>query len=281
MFLKIVKSCLILCTFAFIALADQHQEEENLLSRQKRFLVFEPSTVWQLSMALVSKIAYVDSHRVAINSGFNVNYNLPTSLANFYKPTYFRSLENSTSPIFEFIKKFAESNDTSVSDLTPSSDDEKSERRNNDENRTNENLEADDDNEVTTTETETTTKKLKKKKKPKVKRDLTAAELYSGLKDTLKVSGYHEDCLLKSICELARHPLTDHDNDLVYEILHFVLTPSVHQGFDSETEVDEQRIYEEAETIGNSDGDCELFYSSCESSPLNSISQIMHEDFYD
>ncbi|KAL7050190.1 hypothetical protein ACKWTF_003981 [Chironomus riparius] len=187
MFLKIVKSCLILCTFAFIALADQHQEEENLLSRQKRFLVFEPSTVWQLSMALVSKIAYVDSHRVAINSGFNVNYNLPTSLANFYKPTYFRSLENSTSPIFEFIKKFAESNDTSVSDLTPSSDDEKSERRNNDENRTNENLEADDDNEVTTTETETTTKKLKKKKKPKVKRDLTAAELYSGLKDTLKV----------------------------------------------------------------------------------------------
>ena len=146
-------------------------------------------------MALVSKVSYIDSHRVAINSGFVINYNMPYNLSNFYKPTYFRSFENSTSPIYEFIKKFVGSDDTSIPEtsenLTPTelpivNDDEKSESRNDDENSTNENLEAVDDNEVTTTETETTTKKLKKKKKSKVKRDLTAAELYSGLKDTLK-----------------------------------------------------------------------------------------------
>jgi len=55
----------------------------------------------------------------------------------------------------------------------------------------------------------------------------------------------------------------------------------VHQGFDSETEAEERKIYEEAEEIGKSTGDCELIYASCENSPLNSISQIMHEDFYD
>lgn len=55
----------------------------------------------------------------------------------------------------------------------------------------------------------------------------------------------------------------------------------MHQGFDPETEAEERKIYEEAEEIGKTNGDCELTYASCENSPLNSISQIMHEDFYD
>jgi len=100
------------------------------------------------------------------------------------------------SPIYQFIKRLAESDETSIpetsknlvpTELPIANDDENLESRNDVENNTNENLDVVDDNEATTTETETTTKKLKKKKKSKVKRDLTAAELYSGLKDTLKV----------------------------------------------------------------------------------------------
>lgn len=44
-----------------------------------------------------------------------------------------------------------------------------------------------DDNEETTTETETTTKRLKKKRKSKMKRDVTAAEFYAGIKDTMSM----------------------------------------------------------------------------------------------
>lgn len=147
-------------------------------------------------MALVSRVSYIQSHSVAINTGFNINYNLPYNLSNFYKPTYFRSLENSTSPIYQFIKRLTETDDDSVpessknlvpTELPISNDNENSESRNDVETSTNKNLEVVEDNEVTTTETETSAKKLKKKKKSKVKRDLTAAELYHGLKDTLKM----------------------------------------------------------------------------------------------
>lgn len=56
------------------------------------------------------------------------------------------------------------------------------------------------------------------------KRDITAGQMYSELKQTFDMSGYHEDCLLKSVCELAKNPLHKHDDDLMHEIMHFVLT---------------------------------------------------------
>lgn len=39
-------------------------------------------------------------------------------------------------------------------------------------------------------------------------------------------AGYHDDCLLKSICELAKVPLAHHedDDDVISELIHFVLT---------------------------------------------------------
>lgn len=37
-------------------------------------------------------------------------------------------------------------------------------------------------------------------------------------------SGYHDDCLIKSVCELAKHPLIDHDDNVVNEVLHLILT---------------------------------------------------------
>ena len=146
-------------------------------------------------MAIISKISYIDSHRVAVNTGFNINYNLPYNISNFYKPGYFSGVHRmiEASPVVEFIKRLSESDEFSASEnLTLTeipivNDDDKSEAKNEVENSTIENLEVVDDNEITTTETETTTKKLKKKRKSKVKRDLSAAELYAGIKDTLKV----------------------------------------------------------------------------------------------
>lgn len=122
-------------------------------------------------MCLVAPITKIpDMRRVQINIGFQINYNLPFRLSNFYDPMYWaRAMSNASSPAIII--------------------DEKAEK-------------------------ETT----------RVKRDLTAGQLYSGLKQTFYMTGYHEDCLLKSVCELAKHPLLKHDDDLIHEIMNFLLT---------------------------------------------------------
>ncbi|CAO1424089.1 unnamed protein product [Diamesa hyperborea] len=110
--------------------------------------------------------------------------------------------------------------------------------------------------------------------KYRVKRDLTAGQFYAGLKETMSLSGYHEDCLLKSVCELAKTPLHEDEDNIINEIMHFVLTPSLHQGFkDDETE--EKEAFEEAEMNGRTGGDCELIYGNdCNISPLHIISNL-------
>lgn len=49
------------------------------------------------------------------------------------------------------------------------------------------------------------------------------AKLVEVLKIHLR-SGYHEDCLLKSVCELAKTPLHEDEDNIINEIMHFVLT---------------------------------------------------------
>lgn len=36
--------------------------------------------------------------------------------------------------------------------------------------------------------------------------------------------GYHEECLERSICEIARHPIHRHEDDVISEALHVLLT---------------------------------------------------------
>lgn len=36
--------------------------------------------------------------------------------------------------------------------------------------------------------------------------------------------GFHETCLLRSVCELARHPFADDQQNILTEILTFILT---------------------------------------------------------
>jgi hypothetical protein len=59
----------------------------------------------------------------------------------------------------------------------------------------------------------------------KYRRDLSAGEVYDTIKRSLKLAGYHADCLPKSICELAQVAIhRDANEDLPADILHFILT---------------------------------------------------------
>lgn len=119
-------------------------------------------------MCLVAPITTIpDMRRVQINIGFQINYNLPFRLSNFYDPMYWaRAMSNASSPaMFIDVKKTS-----------------------------------------------------------RAKRELTAGQLYSGLKQTFGLTGYHEDCLIKSVCELAKSPLFKDEDNVIHEIMHFLLT---------------------------------------------------------
>lgn len=139
-------------------------------------------------MCIISQISSLPSHKVAVNTGFQVNYGLPFTLSNFYSPIFWaRSFSNVSSPVLNFFEKFIESQDNNADE------DERSEE--------------DDDNDTTTiaseeemttdiittealtatTEALATTKKSKRKHKPKVKRDLSAGEFYSGIKELMNL----------------------------------------------------------------------------------------------
>lgn len=58
-------------------------------------------------------------------------------------------------------------------------------------------------------------------------RDFTAGELYAGIERLLPDYGFHKSCLLRSVCELALHPLADdhgYSQNLFVQIINFVLT---------------------------------------------------------
>lgn len=68
------------------------------------------------------------------------------------------------------------------------------------------------------------------------------------------------------------------DDDLVSEILHFILSPSTHLSF-SDDETDHRFFYEAAERYGASGGDCNLFYPDCINSPLEHVTHLIeYED---
>lgn len=130
-------------------------------------------------MCLVAQISSLTSHRVAINSGFQINYALPFKLNDFYSPIYWaRSIANVSSPIMNFFERFAKSNEKENENEEVDKDDE---------------LVSEDYEQVTTefenlyeTTTEvSTTEKTKKIRKLRMKRDLTAGQFYSGLRETM------------------------------------------------------------------------------------------------
>ncbi|XP_026845454.1 uncharacterized protein LOC113566005 [Drosophila persimilis] len=105
-------------------------------------------------------------------------------------------------------------------------------------------------------------------------KDFSAAELYAFLEDTLAGYGYHETCLLRSVCELAQHPFDDNHQHMLTDFVTFVLSPSQHEGFrDGET------VYKQAYELAEQDGflgrDCQQLYSHCKHDILQHISQVI------
>ncbi|XP_070490998.1 uncharacterized protein [Chironomus tepperi] len=255
---------------------------ENVLEkgskRQKKSLLFPQYSVLQTSMCLISRISSLDSHRVALNLGFQTNYQLPYQLPSFYSPIFWaRKLSHASNPLVNFFERIAESNDES---------EEVDERNNDASDETSTELttttEASEFDEMETTEAafkNQTVEHHRHKRMISFDSDISAGQFYYGIIDVLGYAGYNEECLLKSVCELAKHPIHfDENEDVVKEILHFLLTPSAHQSFDAENEIEEKELYEEAERIGKEGGDCELIYNECKVSPLYSISNFIPND---
>lgn len=146
-------------------------------------------------MCLVSQISSLPSHKVAVNSGFQINYGLPFKLSQFYSPMFWaRSLTNMSNPMMDFFERMAvlqmkqkseeeNDDDTEVSTIAYDEEEETT-------------AEFDETTLEVTTEvstTTTTTEKAKKKRKPKMKRetttnpDLTAGQFYSTMNEVLSL----------------------------------------------------------------------------------------------
>ncbi|XP_053691343.1 uncharacterized protein LOC128739868 [Sabethes cyaneus] len=108
-------------------------------------------------------------------------------------------------------------------------------------------------------------------RKRRSKRHLSAGDVYQALDEGLKIAGYDEDCLVKSVCELAHSPFHSIEENLYAEIIYFILSPSEHKSFEHNERT--MRVkYETAEQLGKSGTDCHLLYPKCRNSFLNDIS---------
>ncbi|TDG52207.1 hypothetical protein AWZ03_001488 [Drosophila navojoa] len=108
-------------------------------------------------------------------------------------------------------------------------------------------------------------------------KDFTAGELYAGIERLLPDYGFHRSCLLRSVCELALHPMADdhgYSQNLFVQIINFVLTPSQHDGF-GPNEKQYRYRYERAEKLGFMGGDCQKAYPKCELDLLSIMTKLV------
>ncbi|TDG52206.1 hypothetical protein AWZ03_001487 [Drosophila navojoa] len=105
--------------------------------------------------------------------------------------------------------------------------------------------------------------------------DLTAGELYESIENMLVRYGFDETCLLRSVCELARHPFHDNEQNMLTALLTFTLTPSLHAAF-APSETIYRQIYERAEQQGFMGADCAQLYDQCSVDFLSAVSKIIH-----
>ncbi|KRF99785.1 uncharacterized protein Dwil_GK28157 [Drosophila willistoni] len=105
-------------------------------------------------------------------------------------------------------------------------------------------------------------------------KDFSAGQLYGFLEDTLMDYGFHDTCLLRSVCELARHPFDDNHRHMFSDIITFVLSPTQHEGF-LPTEHVYQKVYEQAESDGFLGKNCQQLYSMCRHDILTLISKVL------
>ncbi|XP_026839946.1 uncharacterized protein LOC6592129 [Drosophila persimilis] len=104
--------------------------------------------------------------------------------------------------------------------------------------------------------------------------DFTAGELYESLESMLSRYGFDETCLLRSVCELARHPFDDSHQNMLTGLLTFTLTPSLHEAF-APSETLYRAVYEHAEQQGFLGQDCASLYPNCTVDFLSGISRLL------
>ncbi|CAL1681757.1 unnamed protein product [Lasius platythorax] len=109
-------------------------------------------------------------------------------------------------------------------------------------------------------------------------RDLNLQETYVAIENLLDEHGWRDgrQCLLRTICELAETPLRRTQQDVLEEMIHLILTPTE----DSPVAINSShrsvnKLYQEAERLGRSGGDCILTYPDCVESPLESFTEIV------
>ncbi|KAH8414057.1 hypothetical protein KR222_003771 [Zaprionus bogoriensis] len=105
--------------------------------------------------------------------------------------------------------------------------------------------------------------------------DLTAGELYESLESMLSRYGFDESCLLRSVCELARHPFDEEHQNMLTALLTFTLTPSLHEAF-APGEKMYREVYEAAEQQGFLGADCSQLYPECAVDFLSGISKLIN-----
>ncbi|XP_017844908.1 uncharacterized protein LOC108601519 [Drosophila busckii] len=104
--------------------------------------------------------------------------------------------------------------------------------------------------------------------------DLTAGELYESMEHMLTRYGFDESCLLRSVCELARHPFHEQQQNMLTALLSFTLTPSMHEAFGAH-ETLYREVYEQAEQQGFLGANCAQLYPHCAVDFLSAISKLI------
>lgn len=142
---------------------NNESENEMILSREKRKVLFFPQyTTLQISMCLIAQVSAITSHRLALNHGFQMNYQLPFNVSSYYSPIFWaRKFSKSSNLLIDFFEKLASSDDF-------------------DEAKSDENLET------TTILSEKSEKESKERRKRMIEPDLTAGQFYSFVTETME-----------------------------------------------------------------------------------------------
>jgi len=75
-------------------------------------------------MCLIAQISSLPSHRVAMNLGFQTNYQLPYQLPSFYSPVYWaRKFSHASNPLVNFFERMTENSEDVADNKEDSSED--------------------------------------------------------------------------------------------------------------------------------------------------------------
>uniref|UniRef100_A0A336MBM8 CSON013193 protein n=1 Tax=Culicoides sonorensis TaxID=179676 RepID=A0A336MBM8_CULSO len=204
--------------------------DSRALQYTNTYLLFPKNPILQLSMAVVSLVESPDlnNRKVQVNSGWQTNFDLPSSVSVFTNPVNFPG----------WYKKRS----------------------------------IDENHEI-----------IRKKRKAvyekylngtRIVHDIPAGALYNSFRDMLPMYGFHEECLERSICEMAKHPIHRHEDDVLSEALHILLTPSEHQAFD-DNELHDKDYYEKIENLGKHGVDCKKLFYLCKETPLAHLTELI------